>query len=85
MCHFSRHSSFTLTLGCCFTMSSSLAQGLQLRWNGTSIDWINTEASIDEVGCIHTTQGYDLNKGRLDFFAALLLCERNKSAAADGV
>ncbi len=36
-------------------------QGLKLKWNGTSNDWINSENSIDEVGCIHTTQGYDLN------------------------
>ncbi|NJB87284.1 hypothetical protein GGR26_003064 [Lewinella marina] len=35
--------------------------GLRLRWNSTNIDWINTPDSIEEVGCIHTTQGYDLN------------------------
>ncbi len=34
---------------------------VQLKWNGTSNDWINSENAIDEVGCIHTTQGYDLN------------------------
>lgn len=42
-------------------------EGVQLRWNGTAIDWINTEASIDEVGCIHTTQGYDLNYSGIIF------------------
>ncbi len=36
-------------------------QGIKLKWNGVSNDWINSEGSIDEVGCIHTTQGYDLN------------------------
>jgi len=35
--------------------------GLQLRWNGTNIDWVNSPNAINEVGCIHTTQGYDLN------------------------
>ena len=35
--------------------------GVSLKWNGTSKDWINSEGAIDEVGCIHTTQGYDLN------------------------
>lgn len=35
--------------------------GVQLRWNGTTKDWINSRASIDEVGSIHTVQGYDLN------------------------
>jgi uncharacterized protein len=34
---------------------------VQLKWNSTSDDWINLPNSINEVGCIHTTQGYDLN------------------------
>ena len=42
-------------------------QGLKLKWNGTSNDWINSEKSIDEVGCIHTTQGYDLNYAGIIF------------------
>ncbi|MEZ5044063.1 MAG: DNA/RNA helicase domain-containing protein [Saprospiraceae bacterium] len=33
----------------------------QLKWNRVSDDWINSENSMEEVGCIHTTQGYDLN------------------------
>lgn len=32
-----------------------------LRWNSTNEDWINSQDSVNEVGCIHTTQGYDLN------------------------
>ncbi|MHC2186707.1 DUF2075 family protein [Rathayibacter agropyri] len=32
-----------------------------LRWNGTQRDWINSPGAIDEVGSIHTVQGYDLN------------------------
>ena len=35
--------------------------GLQLTWNRTATDWINSETSRDEVGSIHTVQGYDLN------------------------
>jgi uncharacterized protein len=35
--------------------------GLQLRWNGTQTDWIASLGSLDEVGSIHTVQGYDLN------------------------
>jgi DUF2075 family protein/predicted GIY-YIG superfamily endonuclease len=35
--------------------------GHKLKWNATGIDWINTPNSINEVGCIHTSQGYDLN------------------------
>ena len=34
---------------------------ISLRWNTTSYDWINSDGSVGEVGCIHTTQGYDLN------------------------
>ncbi|MEN4919098.1 DNA/RNA helicase domain-containing protein [Achromobacter spanius] len=34
---------------------------VRLRWNRTNKDWINTEGAEGEVGCIHTTQGYDLN------------------------
>lgn len=33
----------------------------KLRWNSVAIDWVNSTNSADEVGCIHTTQGYDLN------------------------
>ncbi|WKD86360.1 LexA repressor [Polaribacter huanghezhanensis] len=40
---------------------------VQLKWNGTSNDWINSEGSINEVGCIHTTQGYDLNYSGIIF------------------
>lgn len=35
--------------------------GLQLRWNTQAKDWINSPSSVDEVGSIHTVQGYDLN------------------------
>lgn len=35
--------------------------GYNLRWNQTDKDWINSPTSIDEVGSIHTVQGYDLN------------------------
>jgi len=35
--------------------------GVELQWNKTDKDWINSENAFNEVGCIHTTQGYDLN------------------------
>lgn len=35
--------------------------GLQLQWNSTDKDWINSRNSVHEVGSIHTVQGYDLN------------------------
>lgn len=35
--------------------------GLQLVWNSKASNWVNSENAINEVGCIHTIQGYDLN------------------------
>ncbi len=35
--------------------------GLQLQWNSTDTDWVNKPTSVNEVGSIHTIQGYDLN------------------------
>lgn len=35
--------------------------GAKFKWNTTHIDWINSPNAIDEIGCIHTSQGYDLN------------------------
>ncbi len=35
--------------------------GRLLRWNSTDTDWIASPGSLDEVGSIHTVQGYDLN------------------------
>ncbi|QHF19597.1 DUF2075 domain-containing protein [Rathayibacter sp. VKM Ac-2762] len=36
-------------------------QGERLRWNSTQVDWIASPGSADEMGSIHTVQGYDLN------------------------
>ena len=36
-------------------------EGLEFQWNKTAEDWINSENSFNEIGCIHTVQGYDLN------------------------
>lgn len=35
--------------------------GERLRWNSVAKDWINSPRSLQEVGSIHTVQGYDLN------------------------
>jgi uncharacterized protein len=35
--------------------------GLELYWNSQTKDWVNSPNAINEVGCIHTIQGYDLN------------------------
>jgi DUF2075 family protein/predicted GIY-YIG superfamily endonuclease len=41
--------------------------GVELMWNSNNDDWINSENSVNEVGCIHTTQGYDLNYAGIIF------------------
>lgn len=33
----------------------------RLRWNSTPTDWISSSNALEEVGSIHTVQGYDLN------------------------
>jgi DUF2075 family protein/DNA replication protein DnaC len=35
--------------------------GLKLKWNSTNHNWVHSDNAINEVGCIHTVQGYDLN------------------------
>ena len=35
--------------------------GVKLVWNRRDYDWINSKTSLEEVGSIHTVQGYDLN------------------------
>nr|WP_121272483.1 DUF2075 domain-containing protein [Pedobacter schmidteae] len=41
--------------------------GHLLRWNTTTSDWINSPDAINEVGCIHTTMGCDLNYAGIIF------------------
>ncbi len=33
----------------------------ELYWNSVTNDWVNSPNALNEVGCIHTIQGYDLN------------------------
>ncbi|MFA5604003.1 MAG: DNA/RNA helicase domain-containing protein [Bacilli bacterium] len=35
--------------------------GYRYIWNTKPTDWINSSNSVNEIGSIHTTQGYDLN------------------------
>lgn len=36
-------------------------EGASFQWNQTDVDWVNSPNSINEIGSIHTIQGYDLN------------------------
>lgn len=41
--------------------------GMEFQWNKTYNDWITSENSFEQIGCIHTTQGYDLNYAAIIF------------------
>ncbi|MBS1526143.1 MAG: DUF2075 domain-containing protein, partial [Bacteroidetes bacterium] len=43
------------------TAKDILIENTSLQWNSVSEDYINSANALEEVGCIHTTQGYDLN------------------------
>ncbi len=53
-------------------------QGHKYRWNRTYDNWITSETAIDEIGCIHTVQGYDLN------YAGVIIGEDLKLDPATG-
>lgn len=36
-------------------------QGIKKRWNHCTEGWVHSTEAINEVGCIHSIQGYDLN------------------------
>jgi len=36
-------------------------ESIEKRWNSRLDNWVNSDSAIDEVGCIHSIQGYDLN------------------------
>ncbi len=37
--------------------------GIKLQWNSEIKNWVHSNNAVNEVGCIHSTQGYDLNYG----------------------
>lgn len=43
------------------TLKDISIQGCSRMWNHVTEGWVHTEGAIDEVGCIHSIQGYDLN------------------------
>ncbi len=43
------------------TIKDISIDGLELVWNRARKDWVSSDGAQDEVGSIHTVQGYDLN------------------------
>lgn len=50
--------------------------GLRFHWNHDSIDFISKDANAEQIGCIHTSQGYDLNYVGLIFGPEIILNPR---------
>ena len=36
-------------------------EGVKRKWNHCTEGWVHSREAIDEIGCIHSIQGYDLN------------------------
>ena len=43
------------------TQKDITIQHISRMWNHQTVGWVLTDEAIDEVGCIHSIQGYDLN------------------------
>ncbi|MFG1501092.1 DNA/RNA helicase domain-containing protein [Halobacteriovorax sp. XZX-3] len=35
-------------------------EGLNVAWNSTDKDWVNSKNADNEIGCVHTVQGFDI-------------------------
>lgn len=57
--------------------------GLKLVWNSMAQDWVNSPNAINEVGCIHTVQGYDLNYVGVVVGPELSYDEKNNKLVVD--
>jgi len=60
-------------------------EGSGFVWNRTDKDWINSPGSVDEVGSIHTVQGYDLNYAGVIIGEDLRFDASRQQVAADRV
>lgn len=58
-------------------------EGYKFFWNTTDKDWIIRKDSINEIGCVHTTQGYDLNYVGLIFGREIDWDEENNEFKID--
>ena len=56
-------------------------EGIRLPWNRRNYDWVNSPTSVEEVGSIHTIQGYDLNYAGVIIGRDLYFNEETRSVA----
>lgn len=57
--------------------------GYKLRWNSKTKDWVNSQGAINEVGCIHTVQGYGMNYVGVIMGPEIYYDEKKKTIAVD--
>ncbi|MDO8408241.1 MAG: DUF2075 domain-containing protein [bacterium] len=57
--------------------------GNKFRWNSRTKDWVNSPNAVNEVGCIHTIQGYGLNYVGVIIGPELYYDEENKRIAVN--
>ncbi len=57
--------------------------GVGYKWNTTATDWINHANSVNEIGCIHTVQGYDLNIAGVIFGPEIIFSKEKQEIMID--
>lgn len=75
----------------CESMSGAVRNGLEdieldgrkYVWNMSNQEWILREGSVNEIGCVHTTQGYDLNYVAVIFGREIDYDEKSNSIVID--
>lgn len=65
------------------TQKDILIGNSALQWNSVNKDWVNSDNSINEVGCIHTIQGYDLNYAGVIFGNEIKYDEKKQCIVID--
>ena len=58
-------------------------QGQDLRWNSQLENWVHSDNAVNEVGCIHSVQGYDLNYGFVIVANDIKYDKKNKKIYVD--
>ena len=53
------------------------------QWNTVNKDWVNSDNAINEIGCIHTIQGYDLNFAGVIFGNEIKYDKKKKQIVVD--
>ena len=65
------------------TLKDIFIENHSYQWNSANKDWVNSPNSINEIGCIHTIQGYDLNYAGVIFGNEIKYDEVTKEFVVD--